>query len=203
MMIGHTFTVSGGGGGGLSSLGQQINCTTLLLTVGSGGLVGLPGTNSKEEFFKIPKLPPNAQNAVLYKKKGFRYWEPVPDQKIIDGNIFVNDPGNGIYQVFATIVNYPYSFGEVYVFPNPVTNKAMLHVEIGQSDVVSTRIYDVAGDLVYQAKIDNEITIVNGKPCYEYPIDPSRFKPGQYIGVVTAEKNGKETIRKRYRFIKN
>jgi hypothetical protein len=75
-----------------------------------------------------------------------------------------------------------------------------LHVEVGQSDEVTTRIYDVSGELVYETRIDSEITVVNGKPCYEYKLDQANLKAGVYIGVVTAQKQGKETIRKRYRF---
>lgn len=131
-------------------------------------------------------------------------WTPAPDQYVENGNIVLPSPGPGHYRVMATITDMPFAFGEVYVFPNPVESQddPILHVEIGQADSVSTRIYDAAGDLVHEARVDSQIVLVNGKSAYRHPLAIKRIKPGVYIGVVTATKNGKETVRKRYRFTK-
>jgi hypothetical protein len=104
--------------------------------------------------------------------------------------------------VFTPIVGLPFSFGEVYVYPNPTTkgNVPTLHAEVGAADKVTTRVYDISGDLVFEARIDANHVVVNGKPAYEYMMDLNRFKSGVYNGVVTAEKAGKDVIRKKFKF---
>ncbi len=58
----------------------------------------------------------------------------------------------------------------------------------------------MAGDLAYEARIQEEAVAIKGKPAYEHRMDPNLFKTGVYIGVVTAEKSGKNTLRKNFRF---
>jgi hypothetical protein len=53
---------------------------------------------------------------------------------------------------------------------------------------------------VYESRIDENHVVVNGKPSYEHALPPAKFKSGVYNGVVTAEKGGKETIRKKFKF---
>ncbi len=151
---------------------------------------------------RMPKLPEGMGDPVLYRQTGKDKWVPVEVQSYGDWVLKAHLVTFGYYQIFAPIVSLPYSFGDVYVFPNPTKNGDIptLHVEVGLSDNVTTRIYDVAGDLVYEKRIDDKISLVNGKPSYEHAMDPSLFKSGVYVGVVTAEKAGKETIRKKYRF---
>jgi hypothetical protein len=108
----------------------------------------------------------------------------------------------GFYQVYSPIAGLPFAFGEVYVFPNPSKSGDIptLHVEVGAADKVTVRIYDISGDLVYQGRVDENQLLVNGKPSYEHAMNSSKFKSGVYNGVVTAEKAGKDIIRKKFRF---
>ncbi|MCG3205852.1 MAG: hypothetical protein KCHDKBKB_02575 [Elusimicrobia bacterium] len=139
---------------------------------------------------------------ILYFQQGPHDWRAVPNQYFVDGRVKAVLTSFGHYQLFTPIPNLPFAFGEVYVFPNPTPKGTVptLHIEVGKANKVSTRIYDVSGDLVFQSSITSEITVVDGQPCYEVSLDPHLFKAGVYIGVVTAEKEGKETIRKQYRF---
>jgi hypothetical protein len=111
-------------------------------------------------------------------------------------------PDYGAYQVFIPITNQPYLFSEVYVYPNPAHpgQTPVVHIEVGMSDRVALRIYDVAGDLVYEARITDQPQAIRGKSAYEHALDVSRFKAGVYVGVVSADKAGKETLRKTFRF---
>lgn len=150
----------------------------------------------------VPTPPLGTGTPKLYRQAGELEWTIVPTQRFENHTITARLTTYGYYQVFAKILNLPFSFGEVYVYPNPAkgSDTPVLHVEIGQADRVTTRIYDVAGDLVFETRIDKTPILVNGIPAYEEPLDPARFRSGTYIGVVTAERSGKETVRKKYRF---
>jgi hypothetical protein len=141
------------------------------------------------------------QNPQLYRKVSDKRWIPLPGTYTGSALIAVVYH-YGFYQVFTPIVGLPFSFGEVYVYPNPSTkgNVPTLHAEVGAADKVTTRVYDISGDLVFEARIDANHVVVNGKPAYEYMMDPNRFKSGVYNGVVTAEKAGKDVIRKKFKF---
>ncbi|MCG3205498.1 MAG: hypothetical protein KCHDKBKB_02220 [Elusimicrobia bacterium] len=176
----------------------------LIIQFGEGNSIPTnESTLSSEEFISIPlKNTSLSGTPHLYLFQGGDHWTQVPHQQFDGVNLSVSVTALGIYQVFVPITDLPYAFGEVYVFPNPTKDGDVptLHIEVGQSDEVSTRIYDVAGDLVYETKVSDGIKLVNGKPCYEIPLDQTKFKSGVYTGVVTAEKSGKEPIRKQYRF---
>lgn len=163
---------------------------------------GISEKSLQATVVKISPRPPSLGTPVLYYQVGLHDWRPVPYQKVVNNSIVATLKHLGYYQVFAPIINLPFSFAEVYVFPNPTKGGQVptLHVEIGQADEVSTRIYDVAGDLVFEGRVDSKTTVVNGKSAYEHALNPDLFKSGVYIGVVTATKAGKETVRKRYRF---
>jgi hypothetical protein len=141
------------------------------------------------------------QNPQLYRKISDKKWVPLPGS-FSNGTLKVQVYHYGFYQVFSPIAGLPFSFGEVYVFPNPSKNGDVptIHVEVGSADKVTARIYDSAGDLVFEKRIDENHVVINGKPAYEYGMEPSQFKSGVYNGVVTAEKGGKETIRKKFKF---
>ncbi len=149
---------------------------------------------------KLPQIDPSKGTPVLFRQV-FSNWVMVPEQRYEDQKIRVPIRYCGYYQVFIPIADMPFSFNEVYVYPNPARpgDTAILHVEIGQADSLKVRIYDLAGDLVYESRITEAPIAVNGKSAYEHKLDASRFKSGAYIGVVTAERSGKETTRKKFR----
>jgi hypothetical protein len=139
--------------------------------------------------------------AELYRQVDAGKWAPVPGT--LTGTVLTATVYHfGFYQVFSPIPNLPFVFGEVYVFPNPTRDGEVptIHVEVGQADTVTARVYDVAGDLVYNERVDGSHIVVAGKAAYEHAMNPSKFKSGIYHGVVTATKGGKETIRKKFRF---
>lgn len=150
---------------------------------------------------RLPAPGPSAGTPILYQHDGNR-WRRVAAQNYHEGRIDARLPIFGFYQLFTPIKNLPFDFGEVYVYPNPSREGDVptLHIEIGQAESLSTRIYDVSGDLVYESSINDAPIVVEGRPAYEHPLDADRFRPGVYIGVVTAEKSGRETVRKKFRF---
>lgn len=157
---------------------------------GSKSLVKIPGSS---DFKNLP---------LLYREITSDNWTPLSGQSFSQDTISACLPEYGAYQVYVPILNQPYVFGEVYVFPNPahLGQIPMVHIEVGMSDRVSMRIYDVAGDLVYETRITDMPQAVRGKSAYEHSLDIARFKSGVYVGVITAEKSGKETLRKTFRF---
>ena len=87
--------------------------------------------------------------------------------------------------------------GESYSFPNPAVGgqRPTLHIECGLADTVEFRIYNVAGELVHQDRVDYRPTIVNNKYAYEYTWDTSGIASGVYIAVIQAKKGGEQDIR--------
>jgi hypothetical protein len=86
--------------------------------------------------------------------------------------------------------------GEVYFFPNPAVSKnPTIHMECGIADSVEMRIYDVAGDLVHETRIEQAPQVINNKYAYEYAWDSSGIASGVYIYVVVAKKSGETDIR--------
>lgn len=149
----------------------------------------------------IPDQPATNTLPVLYQQVGPNSWLRVQEQSASKSLVNACLPDYATYQLYAPITNLPYSFGEVYVFPNPVgPNQApVLHIEIGMSDKISVRIYDVSGELVYESKINESPQVIRGSSAYEHTIDAT-LKPGVYLGVVTADKAGKDSVRQNFRF---
>jgi hypothetical protein len=139
---------------------------------------------------------------VLYEEVASHSWVPVGNQSATSDSINACLSDFASYQIFAPIMNQPYTFGEVYVFPNPTGpgQTAILHVDVGMSEKVSYRIYDVSGDLVTEGKMVEAPQAIRGRSAYEQPLDMSHFKAGVYVGVVTAEKSGSDALRKNFRF---
>jgi hypothetical protein len=138
----------------------------------------------------------------LYRQITSSDWKPVENQTY-DGHQLTCKLGTcGVYQVFVTVPDSPFSFGEIYVFPNPSRkgDTPTLHVEVGQADRITARIYDISGDLITEFTLTSQPQVINGKSAYEQALDSSLFKSGVYVGVIIAEKGGKETIRKNFRF---
>lgn len=149
----------------------------------------------------LPNPPLNSGNLVFYRFEGTSNWTPIQSQ-IIDNQLMVRFDYYGYYQAFVPILNQPFSFSDVYVFPNPSREGDIptLHIEVGRADRISVRIYDVAGDLVYETTISESPVAIDGKSAYEHALDPKAYKSGVYVGVVTAEKADQETIRQKFRF---
>jgi hypothetical protein len=151
----------------------------------------------------LPSLPDNidpAHTSLYYYENST--WTPIPNQSFGGGTISAHLDKFGYYSVFSPILNLPYAFNRVFVFPNPVGPDTVptLHVEVGQSDDVSYRIYDSAGELVEEGRLGAEIKVIDGVPAYEQALDGSRFRSGVYVGAVTAKKAGEETLRINFRF---
>jgi hypothetical protein len=165
--------------------------------------LGLPaGTDVGDPLFlNLPPLPPGSGPPVLYEFVNGA-WQKVLNQTAGGGWLMAHLDDYGYYQIFAPILDQPFSFGEVFVYPNPTKDVQVptLHIEVGQADKVTTRVYDVSGGLVFEGRVDELIVTVNGKLSYEYAFDPKLFTSGVYTGEVTAEKAGIATIRKEYRF---
>jgi hypothetical protein len=188
--------------GNLAPIGEMaLDCVAFMLGFDEGARA--LGVTAADKFIRISPPPPGAGTPEVYYRYAAGDWRRVPNQRFIDQRaIYVIPSFFGYYQVFAAANNLPFAFGDVYVFPNPVRGKQVptLHAEVGAAERVSTRIYDVAGDVVFEGRIDQAPIVTDGVIAYELPLDPSIFRSGVYIGVVTAERSGRETIRRQYRF---
>lgn len=188
--------------GGIAPLGEMaLNCVAFAIGFDEGArALGIVPPN---KFIHMAPPPPGAGKPSVYYRYGKGDWRRVANQRFIDERaLYVIPSFFGYYQVFAEANNLPFSFGDVYVYPNP-TRKGQtptLHVSVGAAENVSTRIYDVSGDIVFQARIEDDPIVIDGEIAYELPLDKNKFKPGVYIGVVTAQRLGRETIRRQYRF---
>jgi hypothetical protein len=188
--------------GSISPIGEMaLDCVSFLLGFDEGARA--LGITASDKFFRIPPPPPGTGTPEVYYRYAPNDWRRVPNQRFIDQRaIYVIPSFFGYYQVFAAANNLPFAFGEVYVFPNPSRGRDVptLHAEVGAAERVSTRIYDVSGDVVFEGRIDESPIVTDGKIAYELPLNPALFRSGVYIGVVTAERSGRETIRRQYRF---
>ena len=87
--------------------------------------------------------------------------------------------------------------GEAYSFPNPAYQgkNPTIHMECGIADFVQLRIYDISGQLIHEAGIEDQLKIIDNKYAYEYAWDVSGTASGTYIYVVVAKKAGEQDIR--------
>ena len=101
--------------------------------------------------------------------------------------------------MFESRAGFSESFIDVYVYPNPATGgrNPVFHLECGVADSVEIRIYDIAGSLVHEARLDGVPAIVDGKYAYEYSWNASGVASGVYIYVAIAKKSGAQDLRVR------
>ncbi|MFH0946891.1 MAG: T9SS type A sorting domain-containing protein [Planctomycetota bacterium] len=117
-----------------------------------------------------------------------------------------------LYQVFspaATVVaaasaDPSFVLRDVYVYPNPAVGgaKPVIHVAVGVADKVSIKIFNIAGQQVHEASLDNQPAVIDdGKGpnyAYEYIWD-GHIPSGVYLYTIDAEKGGQH-IRKAGKF---
>jgi len=98
---------------------------------------------------------------------------------------------------FSTVPDSVFQLGEVYAFPNPSVGGRFptIHMECGVPDSIELKIYDLSGDLVHEARMDQKQLIVNEKYAYEYTWDTTNIASGIYVYVVQARKNGEKDIK--------
>lgn len=93
-----------------------------------------------------------------------------------------------------------FKLGEVYCYPNPSkkTNPSF-HMETGLADKVELKVYDTAGDLVYETVLTGTPQVIDDgqgpQYAYEYLWDVRNIGSGVYIFSMTAKK-GDKTLRK-------
>lgn len=158
-------------------------------------------TERGQVFIEMPPLPEGVGIPRLYRSLSGGKWE-LPAQNGTPVQIEAIITRSGVYHIFTQALNLPFIFGEVYVYPNPVTGRdgATLHIEVGKAESLGVRLYDVAGELVNEFYIENKPDVIDKKVVYEVPLDLSKFESGVYLGVVTAKKSGKQDVRKKFRF---
>ena len=158
---------------------------------------------TSDKYIRLAPPPPGAGVPEAYYQYAPGDWRRAQNQRMInDRALYVVPSFFAYYQVFAAAANLPFDFGQVYVYPNPAhgAESPTLHVEVGMADRVSTRIYDVSGDLVFEGRLEGSPTVQDGIAAYEIHLHSADFRSGVYVGVVTAERAGKDTIRRQYRF---
>jgi len=188
--------------GAIAPIGEMgLSCVAFMLGFDEGARA--LAIAAADKFIHMAPPPPGAGTPEVFYRYRAGDWRKVANQRFIDQRaLYVIPSFFGYYQVFAAANNLPFSFGEVYVYPNPTRGgeTPTLRVELGAAERVSTRIYDVSGDVVFEGRIDQQPIVSDGKIAYELPLNKNLFKAGVYIGVVTAERTGRETIRRQYRF---
>jgi hypothetical protein len=111
-----------------------------------------------------------------------------------------------LYQAMApaprpSAASAEFGMHNAYVYPNPARGGARptLHVEAGLADGLKIRIYDVAGRLVHEARIEDAPGIVNDgsgpKYAYEYTWE-GHIPSGVYFYAVEADKAGQGSVRR-------
>lgn len=180
---------------------MALDCVSFMFGFGDGSAA--LAITSGDMFVRLTPPPPGSGMPEVYYQYAPNDWRRVANQRLIDDKaLFVVPSFFAFYQVFAVAAEIPFSFGEVYVYPNPsgVGDTPVLRVEIGLADSLSTRIYDVSGDLVLEGRLDGAPVVGDGKVAYEMKLATEKLRSGVYIGVVTAEREGKQAIRRQYRF---
>jgi hypothetical protein len=179
-----------------------MDCVSFVIGFGDGSAAVAVARNDK--IVRVTPPPAGAGTPVVFYQYAPGDWRRVANQQYVDNRaLFVVPSFFSYYQVFAAAAELPFGFGDVYVFPNPtgVGETPTLHIEVGLAEKLSTRIYDVSGDLAYETRVDEAPLVANnGSVSYEIKLPADRFKSGVYVGIVTAERAGRQTIRRQYRF---
>ncbi|OGS23045.1 MAG: hypothetical protein A2252_07965 [Elusimicrobia bacterium RIFOXYA2_FULL_39_19] len=87
---------------------------------------------------------------------------------------------------------------EVYAYPNPAKNgvNSIIHIECGIADNVEIKLYNIAGELVSEKKIDGtDWQVMDNKYCYEYTVMANTIASGVYIYYIDAQKSGEKPIK--------
>src|SRR5262249_51370532 len=100
--------------------------------------------------------------------------------------VYTAGGGGGGQSLRGPQASAAFKLGDVFAFPNPAKRKKpTLHIEVGIADSVDVRIYDVAGVLRSQARIEGIPPLVDRgtglKYAYEYPWDTSGVGSDVYI----------------------
>jgi hypothetical protein len=95
----------------------------------------------------------------------------------------------------ATGPGTSFLWGEVFVFPNPSRGGAVptIHAEAGLADSLTIKIYNVAGQELFQTTLNQPPVLIDSgqgpQYAYEYPWT-GHIASGVYLYVVDAEKSG-------------
>ncbi|MFN0118247.1 MAG: hypothetical protein ACKVQC_08175 [Elusimicrobiota bacterium] len=185
---------------GIGNLLDPDICVDLLLVYNPES--NPPPSTQNQRVIQLPTLGSNLGTPAVYILRARNKWEKVQQQRIEDGTIIFNPPQFGYYQVYAAIIKPRIDFGDIYVYPNPTKSgqTPTLHIEVNVKPAeMSFRIYDIAGDLAYESKVETISQFTNGKLTYEIPLDPKLFKSATYLGSISSKIDGKE-FRGSFRF---
>ena len=83
------------------------------------------------------------------------------------------------------------------IYPNPAKRGASptIHLECGIADQIKIRIYNIAGELVYDKTITGSPLTKSDRYVYEHSWDVTNIASGIYISVIDAHKQGEDPIR--------
>ena len=159
---------------------------------------------------ELPFSPPDGMEGEV----GIHYWDPLDRdwaalRSEVDwtrGKVRARTTHFSLYQAMApapmpSAASAEFGMHNAYVYPNPARGGARptLHVEAGLADGLKIRIYDVAGRLVHEARIEDRPGIVNDgsgpKYAYEYAWD-GHIPSGVYFYAVEADKAGQGSVRR-------
>jgi hypothetical protein len=86
----------------------------------------------------------------------------------------------------------PFGLRDAYVYPHPVVNgRATVHVEAGDADRVTMRLFNLLGERVWEATVDGgPAPSSNGSLAHEKTLDAGGLASGTYLLQVEAEKAG-------------
>lgn len=115
----------------------------------------------------------------------------------LKGNPVKGSPAAGTEAAQAPSADAAFKLGDAFGYPNPAVagQNPTLHMECGIADSLEVKIYDVSGNLVHQAKVEQQPQVVGGKYAYEYSWDASGAASGVYACVMVARKSGEADIK--------
>lgn len=143
---------------------------------------------------------------VHYWDESKQAWEPLPSTVDESARLVrAQSTHFSLYQAMGsggigTLAAGAYGLVDVYAFPNPARGRAVtIRVQVGNADLVSARIYDLAGRKVHETSSSASATVDDGngkgpQPTYDLTWDTSGIGSGVYTYVVKAGRAGESDI---------
>jgi|GEM_PF-2912405 len=148
----------------------------------------LSGLNDKERVWEVPKASMVGKVNLASVTEIYVVIEGLNQT----GRLFIYDApplGSSLASFTPDQENTPFAWGEVFVFPNPVTGPtATFRVDCPMADSVKLCVQSLTG----HKDLDTEMTPVqrNGRAVFEYRWDVTAMDGGVYVYSLRAQKSG-------------
>jgi hypothetical protein len=96
--------------------------------------------------------------------------------------------------------NTAFVLGDIYTYPNPAKlTQPTFHVETGIADAVNIKVFNIAGEKVYDTDLGGQPLLNNNKYSYEHKLDKT-LASGVYICYVKTSKSGEGDLTRTFKF---